>query len=227
MRNALSAYSHFFKIDKEECTSICVFKKPRKWADSCTEISVIEGSSGMCCWRGGDKMCQHVRGGGDCCCNWRTRRVFTKEIEVEQNLGEWLGFEHMEPGWSSSRQRTTQASNRRQKFWGMYCKKESGLNCRIPEGRGVVGRNMLDHSTVRLKIWGFTLEAWGRLWGFVNIGIPVHNGTSKQFIQSLCLLWIEEGSNLGFWEWMEVIGGVLEDELGGRTATMAMGVVMG
>jgi len=57
-----------------------------------------------------------------------------KEMEVEQNLEEWLGFEHTEPGWSSSRKRTTQASTMRQKFWDMYCKKESGLNWRIPEG---------------------------------------------------------------------------------------------
>ena len=53
-------------------------------------------------------------------------------------------------------ERTTQASNRREKFWDMYCKRESGKNCRIPE-RGIVGRNMLDHTTVRLKILGFTL----------------------------------------------------------------------
>lgn len=30
-----------------------------------------------------------------------------KEMEVEQNLEEWLGYEHMEPGWSSSRKNYT------------------------------------------------------------------------------------------------------------------------
>lgn len=48
-----------------------------------------------------------------------------KEMEVEQNLEEWLRFENMEPGWSSFRKRTVQASNRR-KFWDMYYQKESG-----------------------------------------------------------------------------------------------------
>lgn len=40
MCNALNAYSDYFKIYKEECTSICVFKKPRKRAASCTELSI-------------------------------------------------------------------------------------------------------------------------------------------------------------------------------------------
>lgn len=38
---------------------------------------------------------------------------------------------------------------------------------------------------------------------------------------------IEEGSNLGFREWLRAIGGVLENALEGRTVTMAMGMATG
>ena len=54
--------------------------------------------------------------------NWRARRVFMKEVEVEQNLEEGWGFEHMEPGWRSSRKCAMQSSNNRGRFWDIHCR---------------------------------------------------------------------------------------------------------
>ena len=69
MCNALDAYSDYPKIYKDECTSICAFKRPGKQDDVCRELSVIEGSTGMYYWTGRDKMCQDFRGGANCCFN--------------------------------------------------------------------------------------------------------------------------------------------------------------
>lgn len=88
-----------------------------------------------------------------------------------------------------------------------------------------MGRNTLDHSTVRLEIMGFTLMGMRKIVRFCKYKIPAHNGASKRFVWRLCIRWIKEGSNLDFGEWLKIIGGVVENALRG-TATMSIGMVM-
>lgn len=69
MCNALGANSGYPKVHKDECTSMCALKMPRKRNIACTELPVIGENNGIRYWRSRDKMCQDFRGGGNCCFN--------------------------------------------------------------------------------------------------------------------------------------------------------------